>query len=408
LQNIIQTLKNYSRIEYINYLILFYAFSLSFNGQTIRILAAILILVLLFDKNSLCVKFNIKTKYLILSFIIFIAFCFFSFLWSNATFKDTFDYVRKFWYLLPIITIYTYLKKDFYYKAILFFLNGMIVSSILSIGNYFNLWAVGGGHVSNPAIFTYHTHYSVILASAAIVLIINFFFEKDLKLKIFYFISSTLIITNLLINIGRTGQISLFITLIMLVIYIYRHRVRYIFVSIILMILLIIVNYSYNYQFKTRIDFINYDLKKMKDEKKYDNSLGGRVGFYIVSKEILSDNLKNLMLGVGSKQNLKASSRIIDTKYPYLFYTKTLAHFHSIYLEIITQYGLIGLFLFLAIFYNLININIKVEKIKLIYLSTISIYLLSNLVDLSLYKDIPLSIFAFLIGTSLSITKYES
>mgnify|MGYP007076176425 CR=1 FL=1 len=89
-----------------------YAFSLAFSGQIIRVFAVLLILTLIFDKNKPNIKYDKKIKYLGLSFIIFIVFCLLSFLWSDATIKDGFDYIRKFWYLIPIITIYIYLKEN--------------------------------------------------------------------------------------------------------------------------------------------------------------------------------------------------------------------------------------------------------------------------------------------------------
>lgn len=159
-----------------------YAFSLAFSGQIIRVFAVLLILTLIFDKNKPNIKYDKKIKYLGLSFIIFIVFCLLSFLWSDATIKDGFDYIRKFWYLIPIITIYIYLKENFYDKVILSFIIGIIVSSSLSLGNYFDLWSIAGGNVTNPAVFSYHTHYSVILAITVIILMFKFFYEKDIKL----------------------------------------------------------------------------------------------------------------------------------------------------------------------------------------------------------------------------------
>jgi len=65
--NIINRLKSISRIEYINYLIFYYSFTLSFDGQIKRIGILLLILFWLTDKNRF--KFeNIQKN----TFIIFI------------------------------------------------------------------------------------------------------------------------------------------------------------------------------------------------------------------------------------------------------------------------------------------------------------------------------------------------
>ena len=65
--NIINRLKSISRIEYINYLIFYYSFTLSFDGQIKRIGILLLIIFWLTDKNRF--KFeNIQKN----TFIIFI------------------------------------------------------------------------------------------------------------------------------------------------------------------------------------------------------------------------------------------------------------------------------------------------------------------------------------------------
>lgn len=405
--NTLDKLKNISKIEFINYLIMAYAFSLAFSGQIIRVFAVLLILTLIFDKNKPNIKYDKKIKYLGLSFIIFIVFCLLSFLWSDATIKDGFDYIRKFWYLIPIITIYIYLKENFYDKVILSFIIGIIVSSSLSLGNYFDLWSIAGGNVTNPAVFSYHTHYSVILAITVIILMFKFFYEKDIKFRIFYFISFSFVIMNLFINIGRTGQFSLLITIICLIFFYYRKKIKLLFLFISMIILFTLSNYFFNKTFQDRINSAKSDLSEAYYKKNYDSSLGGRFGFYFITKEILLENSRNLFLGLGSKQHINSIEKIIDDKYPYLTYTKTLKSYHSVYLDILSQFGIIGLLLFLSIIYKLLTITLKDRKISFIYISSIFIYCLSILVDQPIYKDIPLSVLALIIGTTFAMRKKQ-
>ena len=405
---ILERIKNTSLTDNINYLIMLYAFSLSFSGNIVRILAGLLILVLLIDRKKFDIKCDKEIRYLYITSIVFILFCSLSFLWSNATIKDGFDYIRKFWYLLPIVTIYIYLKKDYYNKILISFICGMIISSILSFGNYYEWWAIAGGNKNNPAVFTYYIHYSIILAIAIIIVIIKLFNEKNLNLKIFFLFISLFISTNLFINLGRTGEVSLLITLIGLTLFYFRYKLKYMFIFILSVALFLSLNYFYNDQIKERIESTKSDLNEAYNNQNFNTSLGGRMGFYIISKEILSTNFKTLILGVGARQNIKPVNEIIDTKYPYLQFNKTLKSYHNFYLEIITQFGIVGLLIFLIILYRLITIGIKNEEIRLIYFSTISIYLFSNLVDLPFYKDIALSTFALIIGISLSMRKYEN
>lgn len=396
-------LKNISKIEFINYLIMAYAFSLAFSAHTIRISAAILIIVLFFNIKTFFIKHDKDIKYLTISFIVFIIFCLLSFLWNSAELSNTFEYIRKFWYLIPIITIYIYLKKEFYNRVILSFILGFTISCIIFYGNYLNLWSIGQGIASIPAVFSHHTHYSVILAVATMILIINFLFEKNIKIKSTYFVLSLFFISVLFINIGRTGQVSLLITLLGLALFYFRNKLKYLSLLFISLILFLFLNYSYNEKFQERIEAGKSDLIEAYYNNKYDTSLGGRLGFYIIAKEILLENAQNFFLGIGAKQHIKPVNEIVDNKYPYLFYNKDLPHYHSIFLETMTQFGLLGLLLLMFVFYFLTKIKIKELKVKLIYFSTLSIYFLSCLVELSIYKGTPLSVLALILGVSFAM-----
>lgn len=212
---------------------------------------------------------------------------------------------------------------------------------------------------------------------------------------------------NLFINIGRTGQFSLLITIICLIFFYYRKKIKLLFLFISMIILFTLSNYFFNKTFQDRINSAKSDLSEAYYKKNYDSSLGGRFGFYFITKEILLENSRNLFLGLGSKQHINSIEKIIDDKYPYLTYTKTLKSYHSVYLDILSQFGIIGLLLFLSIIYKLLTITLKDRKISFIYISSIFIYCLSILVDQPIYKDIPLSVLALIIGTTFAMRKKQ-
>lgn len=401
-------LKNIPKVDIINYLIMAYAFSLAFSAHTVRISASLLIFVLLLNMKDIFLKRDKEIKNLAFGFIFFIIFCLFSFLWNGAEIDNTFEYIRKFWYLIPIITIYIYLEEQFYNKVLISFVVGFVFSSIIFYGNYFGLWSIGKETPSIPAVFSHHTHYSVILAIATITSIISFFFEKNLKIKITYLIIFLFFMSVLFINEGRTGQFSLFITLIGLTLFYFKNKLKYLVLLFLSTILFLFLNYKYNENFEKRIESGKSDLIEAYHNNNYNTSLGGRLGFYIIAKEILLENPKNFFLGVGAKQHIKPVNEIVDNKYPYLFYNKDLPHYHSIFLETMTQFGLLGLILLIIVFYLLTKINIKELKVKLIYFSTVSIYILSCLVELSIYKGTPLSVFALILGISFAMKSKDT
>ena len=109
---ILEKIRNTPRIDYINYLILLYAFTLSFPGEIKRVIVSLMIILWITDtkKYNFIIPLNIKK--LFITFAIFIIYGLISFLWTEASIKDCIDYIGKYWYLLPIFIIFKYLKKE--------------------------------------------------------------------------------------------------------------------------------------------------------------------------------------------------------------------------------------------------------------------------------------------------------
>ena len=405
---ILEKIRNTPRIDYINYLILLYAFTLSFPGEIKRVIVSLMIILWITDtkKYNFIIPLNIKK--LFITFAIFIIYGLISFLWTEASIKDCIDYIGKYWYLLPIFIIFKYLKKENIFIILSIFLMGIFISEILSYGNYLEIWRVGKGNGENPTVFMYHVFYSIFLAITSLILLIKILLEKNKKLKFIYIVFFITVTINLLLNIGRTGQLSLLLSNIVITLVYFKTNFKYLLYTLLSLIIVILLNYSYNSSFKNRIDFIKADINSAKEDNNYTSSLGGRMGFWILSKEILMENPKNLILGVGPKQHLLEANKLVDTKFPELQYTKELNHFHSTYLSIVTQSGFIGLLIFIYIIYQIIQIPIKNNEIHLIKISVLSIFLFSSLVDVPFYKDVTLSLFALFISIFLVQYRYEA
>ena len=97
------------------------------------------------------------------------------------------------------------------------------------------------------------------------------------------------------------------------------------------------------------------------EHNNYSSSLGGENGFWILSKKYSTQNPKLYSWGWTKTTSLEAS-KLVDTKFHQLQYTKELNHFHSTYLSIITQSGIIGILLFIYIIYQIIQLSIKMKK----------------------------------------------
>lgn len=401
---ILQKLKNIPRIDYINYLILLYAFTLSFPSEIKRVVAIFMIILWITDKTKY--DFKLPKTNIFLFFWIFIGYCLLSYFWSDVTLKEAFDYIRRYWYYLPIFIIFKYLKKEYFEYAISFFLFGMFVSEILSYGNFFNFWEIGLGHTANPTVFIHHTTYSVFLSITSIFLLSQIFNSINLTKKILYSIFFITVTINLLINAGRTGYFTFFILIILLTLYKYRFNIKRIIINIFLLFIIICSSYFISNNFKERIHLIETDVSKVLESNDYNTSIGARIGFWIIAKEIF---IKDPIFGTGVANNIKQKNLIIEkTKNSNFSYIKELEHFHNNYLEIITQFGIVGLSLFLYILYSLFKIKIKDISMYLLKNVTIIIFLLGCFTDILFYLNASIIFFSFIIGLTLAQYKFEN
>jgi O-antigen ligase len=400
---ILQKLKNIPRIDYINYLILLYAFTLSFPSEIKRVIAIFMIILWITDKTKY--DFKLPKTNIFLFFWIFIGYSLLSYFWSDVTIKEALDYIRRYWYYLPIFIIFKYLKKEYFEYAISFFLFGMFISEILSYGNFFKFWEIGLGHTTNPTVFIHHTTNSIFLSVTAIFLLCKIIYEKDNKKRVIYLLFFTTLTINLLVNSGRTGYIAFFLTSFILSIIIFRRKIIYIVLTICSIFILVISAYYLSPNFKSRINFIKSDVENVLDHNNFKTAVGARIGLLIISKDII---IKDPLLGTGIASSINQRNYYIKNYKEIDFsYVETLHSFHNIYIEFLIQYGIIGLFLFLLIIYEIFKIKIKNIEINLLKISVLSIYLLGSFVDILFYLKDAMFFLSFTIGIVLAKYKIE-
>lgn len=401
---ILEKIKNIPRIDYINYLILLYALTLSFPSEIKRVVAILMIILWLTDRTKY--DFKLPKTNIFLLFGIFIAYSLLSYFWSDVTVKEAFEYIRRYWYYLPIFIIFKYLKKEFFEYVISFFLLGMFISEILSYGNFFKFWEIGLGYTSNPTVFIHHTTYSVFLAITSIFLLAKIFNEKSRNKKILYCIFFISITINLLVNSGRTGYFSFFITIIILSFYIFKMKIKYIIFTVITTITIISLAYTQSPNFKTRINLIKNDIDGVIINNDYSSAIGARIGLWIIAKDLI---ISNPLLGTGVSSSLKEKNNIInnDSNTNNFDYIQTLHSFHNIYLEILIQYGIIGLTIFLLIILEILKIHLKNIEIDILKITTILVYFLGSFTDILFHLKDSITFFSFIIGIVLAKYKIE-
>lgn len=401
-------MKNFrERIDiYLNYLMLAYAFILPLSRAGIIAITMLLIIIFLLDKN---LKFNLIKIWetpLPRIIIIFILFNIISLLWvSNKNILEAVRYIVKYWYFFPSFIFFIFLKKENIPKVISAFIMGMFISEIIAYGIFFELWQWKNITPDNPSPFMHHIEYSTFLAFTALLLLNRIFNEGNIKSKIFYSIFFTTILGNLFLTNGRTGQISFIIGLIFLGFMSFKNRTKAIFTTLILSIFIISMAYNFSDTFHKRVYIGKNDITQVIQNKNYCSSWGARVGFWIIAFDITK---RNPILGVGVNDNMSESHILIKNKFPEMQCIDYLPHFHNQYLQIITATGVIGLLIFLTIFYRILKLEIKSNQFNNIKIIFLSVMIFGFFTEPLLHAQFSMLFFSLIVGILLAQKRIES
>lgn len=397
-------LLNINRSDTINYLIVLYAFVLSFPVALKTPILILMILLWITDrkKHTLHRAYIQKIFIFMLVFLIYISVSSF---WADIPFTEALDGIKKYWYFLPIFIIYKYIKKEYILYSMSSFLLGMLISEIISYGIIFSLWEIRFGTPENPSMFIHHIQYSIFLSFSAIVLFFKALYEKERRLQVVYFIFFTTITINLFFNVGRTGYITFLVGMFVSLLTIYRFKIKLIFSIFFSIIALLVLFYNQSPNFHKRVHQGINDIQELVENKNYNTSIGSRVGLWIAAKEIF---IKNPILGVGVSEHIHKKNEFakleINKEFQFLVNIK---HFHNSFLEIILQFGLIGMSLFLYLLYLIIKIPIEEKNVKIYKVSLFTIFILGSFTDRLFYLNSTMSLFAFICGIIFAQYRFE-
>ena len=399
----------YNSVLLANYFLIFYAFFLPISKDISNIAFTIVIILFFVNgniKNKL--KFALKDK-VVFSILIFVAV---HMLWLLGT--DYFEYgIIKISYMkhyLSIIIIVTIVLRQFVIKIISAFVLSMLFSEICSYFIFFDfIEPFNNATKINPVPFMLnHTVYSVFLALSLGILLYNLF-EKEFKnnyiskLIILFF---TITITfNILIISSRLGYILLFAVIFSMTIILFR---KYIFKTIILAIVAIIIFYAIAYKnisnFEIRVNQAIQNTEQIFTEQDYTTSEGIRFGFYKYSLEVLRESP---IFGVGTGDHINyIKDKIKQYKYPDPMLNAlggTNAGLHSDYFDVFVQFGIIGLILFLNIFYQILNYNQENQYLKYLQVLLVIVILVQSIPQGMIYFSPLNKLFILLVAVTLNL-----
>ena len=393
--------------DYINYLILLYAFCLPISRAGVSLSVILIFLFWIFQANFKRKFYEIKQNYFILLIFIFIIYSFIAILWSSDKIFAI-EYVKKYYHFLIIPIIFTSLKKEYIDKVFSAFLLGMLISEITSYGIFFELWTKEGVSPNDPSPFMDHTNYSTYLAFTVFILMHKIIHTDDLKWKLAYSIFFLFSTSNLFLNGGRTGQFSFLIALCLIGFLNFKNKLKAVVLFISLGTTIFVSAYNLSPVFKDRFDYFLHDVEVMINEKDFSNSFSLRVALWISGLEA---SKHNLIFGSGIGDERENANYILQkfniSNDNFKQDTENSIDFHNMYVQYIVQLGIVGLIVILLIFYLFFKLDIRDKVYRNLLIIFLILYFCHSMLGNSFHINQSMVLFALFSSIFITIYKYQ-
>lgn len=282
---------------------------------------------------------------------------------------DSFSHIKNALYLFLFLII---IDGRYIDRILGAFIAAMMLSEILSYSMFFGIlpWelSVGGQNIyqavviGDPSPFLNHIHYGVLLAFTVVLLAQKVLYAKeDIRLKIIMLFFTLTASVNIFVTGGRTGYVTFFPILIFFIFYYHR---KWILPSLVGIVFFAGIMYQNSILLQSKMTQTVVEIEKIfQPAADFRSSLGLRVGFWVYSVEVIKDNF---LVGVGTGDSM---DEVLARVLPKDEGVKSIAHEHNQYISIILQFGLIGLLVFLNIFYQIYKYRPKDENLHFIQLA---------------------------------------
>lgn len=346
-------------IKIVNILAVIYLFSLTVSYKISGTLIYIILFIFLLNpKVGTYLKNSLKNSF-VQAGLLYLAVILIWFIGTHdLSFAITQLKINKF-YLLPIL-FFAFIRVEYFKYYVLAFILGAIVNFVWTYLMFFNII---DNHYSNLIINQSEHAFLIFLT------IISLFYrlvkyEDKLVYKILIIFIILLLSSNVFL-LKKTQIVSYVIVLFVAFIYLYRKDIVkiLIFSLTFLLIFLIGINFLFptvKYQLLHELDGVQKAIQK----QDFTNSMSARLGVAYYSLQVIEDSP---IFGYGTgdhayevKKAINNSElKNIDSKsYDILIGTLiTGKHvtLHNTFLQVLVQYGIIGLLIFLNIFYQILK-----------------------------------------------------
>ncbi len=389
--------------KYISYLLIGYAFSFPISKAATNLFEILAILLWIAEGNWK-EKFALyKNNLLSIAIALLIGFSLLSILWHGNA-ELTFRYVAKYRHLLIIFVFYSSFDKKYTSHIISAFLLGMFLSEMMSYAIFFELIHYKNISPHDPSPFMSHMTYSTVLAFTINVLLVKFFYEKNLKYKLFYIFFFLTATANLFINGGRTGQIIFIILILVTIFSSVQHKIRAFTISIGLIFLTFFLAYNFSTNFNNRANQLYTDMHNVVIDNNYNGSAGARIALTIVGTNTFIDHP---LLGTGIAYDMQDIKNYCQEHHFNGDYFEGFSDYHNGFITISVQLGLIGLIISLLIIYILFSFKIQNKEYKILSIQFAIAFTMFSFTHNTFHTMNPMIFFALFAGFFNVISKLE-
>ncbi len=253
---------------------------------------------------------------------------------------------------IPIFMLYT--REEDINRYLVAFLSSMILSELFSYGIWFEIiepFKVKDAAVDNPTPFVTHIVYNPLLALAIYILVYKVFQEGGIKTILSKVIGAFFVITmiiNMFITGGRSGYLGFFGMIVLLVLQRFHGQfIKALLGSSIITCSLFGAAYTMSDLFENRVDrtiehVANYDEHK-------SSPVGLRMTWVISGVKVF---LNHPFIGVGTGDLPSELNKMNGKDVPEIYITDNP---HNMYIMEMVQFGMLGLFLLLWLFFSQIR-----------------------------------------------------
>ena len=399
-----QVKKKIDYTKYINYVLIAYAFSFPISKAATNLFEVLAILFWILEGNWK-EKFTLYKKNL-LSFTIalLIGFSLLSILWHGNA-EITLRYVAKYRHLLIIFVFYSSFDKKYTSHILSAFLASMFMSELISYAIFFELIHYKNILPSDPTPFMSHMTYSTILAFTIAILLVRFFYEKRLKVKLFYlffFLTATI---NLFINGGKTGQIIFIILMFITIFSFIKHKLKAFFITSLLLVSTFYLAYNLSPNFHKRSILLYNGIHNILVNNNYNAPGGYRAALTIVGIETYLDNP---IVGTGIEYKMADLDKYVKQHHFGIENFNRWADYHDAFLTIAVQLGIVGLFIVISIIYTLFSFKYSTKEYKILSLLFATSFVIFSFTHNTFHTMNPMIFFALFGGFFNALSRVDT